>query len=200
MKLIFHIVAGGLLLACASLSGAAETGDDGLHRQPWFYDSFLEFQDDLADARKEGKDLIVLIEQKGCPYCREMHEVNFEREDIVKAITDNFLVVQLNMWGSREVVDFDGESLPEKDLVRKWFVNFTPTTLIFAWDDADNPPATMRDALAFMMPGYFKPFHHVSGLEYVATDGYKEEPNFQRWLQAKADRMREQGQEVNIWD
>ncbi len=198
--MLYRFLAAGIALFFASMGGAAELGDDGMHKQPWFHDSFLELQDDLAEARDEGKDLIVLIEQRGCPYCREMHEVNFEREDIVKAITENFLVIQLNMWGSREVMDFDGKTHPEKDLVRKWTANFTPTTLFFAWDDPDKPPADMREALAFMMPGYFKPFHHVSALEYVASDGYKEQPNFQRWLQAKADRMREQGLEVNIWD
>ena len=200
MKMLNGILAAGFALLFASVVGAAELGDDGLHKQPWFHDSFLEFRDDLAEARGEGKDLIVLIEQRGCPYCREMHEVNFKREEIVKTITENFMVIQLNMWGSREVVDFDGQSLPEKDLMRKWLISFTPTTLYFAWDDPDNPPANMREALAFIMPGYFKPFHHVSALEYVATDGYKEQPNFQRWLQAKADHMREQGLEVKIWD
>jgi thioredoxin-related protein len=158
MKMLNRFLAAGIALLFASIAGAVELGDDGLHKQPWFHDSFLEFQDDLAEARGEGKDLIVLIEQRGCPYCREMHEVNFQREDIVKTITEKFFVVQLNMWGSREVVDFDGQTISEKDLVRKWSANFTPTALFFAWDDPDNPPANMREALAFMMPGYFKPF------------------------------------------
>ena len=39
-----------------------------------------------------------------------------------------------------------------------------------------------------------------TALEYVATDGYKEEPNFQRWLQSFADRMREEGKEVKVWE
>jgi thioredoxin-related protein len=193
----------GLILAAGSLAvagQAAELGDDGLHKQPFFSDTFLDMQEDLADATAEGKDLMIVIEQYGCPYCREMHEVNFEREEIVSYIEEHYIVVQLNMWGSREVTDFDGEAMEEKELVRKWFVSFTPTTLLFAWDDPETPPAGMRDALAFMMPGYFKPFHHISGLEYVATDGYKSEPNFQRWLQAKADHMREQGLDVNLWD
>ncbi len=79
-------------------------------------------------------------------------------------------------------------------------MNFTPTTLFFALDDPDTPPESMRDALIFMLPGYFKPFHHLSSLEYVATDGYSEQPNFQRWLQAKADHMRENGEEVDLWN
>ena len=181
-------------------ASGAEVGDDGLHLQPFFADTFLEMGEDLAEAAAEGKDLMILWEQNGCPYCAEMHAVNFEREEIVSYLEENFMVIQLNMWGSREVTDFDGEAMEERALARKWFVNFTPTTLFFALDDPDNPPESMRDALAFMLPGYFKPFHHLSSLEYVATDGYIEQPNFQRWLQAKADHMREQGQEVDLWN
>lgn len=179
---------------------AAEVGDNGLHIQPFFEDTFLEMGEDLAEATANGKDLMVLFEQNGCPYCAEMHAVNFEREEIVSYLEENFMVIQIDMWGSREVTDFDGEAMEEKALARKWFVNFTPTTLFFAMDDPDNPPESMRDALVFMLPGYFKPFHHISSLEYVATDGYKDQPNFQRWLQAKADHMRENGEEVNIWE
>jgi len=181
-------------------ASGAEVGDDGLHLQPFFADTFLEMGEDLAEAAAEGKDLMILWEQNGCPYCAEMHAVNFEREEIVSYLEENFMVIQLNMWGSREVTDFDGEAMEERALARKWFVNFTPTTLFFALDDPDNPPESMREALAFMLPGYFKPFHHISSLEYVATDGYIEQPNFQRWLQAKADHMREQGQEVDLWN
>jgi len=179
---------------------AAEVGDNGLHIQPFFADTFLEMGEDLAEATAEGKDLMVLFEQNGCPYCAEMHAVNFEREEIVSYIEENFMVIQIDMWGSREVTDFDGETLEERALARKWFVNFTPTTLFFTLDDPDNPPDNMRDALSFLLPGYFKPFHHLSSLEYVATDGYLEQPNFQRWLQAKADHMREQGLDVDLWN
>lgn len=187
------------LLAMATPAMAAEIGDDGLHKQPWFADTFLELSDDLAEATAAGKDLVVLIEQNGCPYCAEMHEVNFARPDIAEYIEAHFMVVQLDMWGAREVTDFDGEVMEEKDLVRKWGASFTPTTLFFAMDDPATPPATWAEARAFMLPGYFKPFHHLSAMEYVATDGYLDELNFQRWLQAKADRMREEGIEVDLW-
>jgi thioredoxin-related protein len=36
---------------------------------------------------------MVLVEQAGCPYCRELHRVKFERAEIVDAITSDFLVV-----------------------------------------------------------------------------------------------------------
>jgi thioredoxin-related protein len=178
------------------LKAEARMGDDGLHKQDFFLDSFLEMGADLEDAAAQGKGLIVIFEQRGCPYCRELHNVNFERPEIVKYMNDNFLVVQLNLWGDREVLDFDGETLSEKDLASKWFVNFTPTTVLIS------PKAvgatSVREATAFVMPGYFKPFHYISSLEYVMSGEYKT-LGFQRFLQAKGERLEAQGIEVDLW-
>lgn len=174
----------------------ARIGDDGLHKQDFFLDSFLEMGADLEEAAAEGKGLIVIFEQRGCPYCRELHNVNFERSEIVEYISDNFLVVQLNLWGDREVLDFDGEALSEKDLASKWFVNFTPTTILISPEAVG--AQDVREATAFMMPGYFKPFHYVSSLEYVMSGEYKN-LGFQRFLQAKAERLEAQGIEVDLW-
>lgn len=171
---------------------SATIGDDGLHKQEWFYDSFLEMPDDLADATSEGKDLLVLFEQRGCPYCKELHEVNFARQQITEFITQNFLVIQLDMFGAREVIDFDGEALEERQIAAKWGVNFTPTTLIFAHD------ATAKQAEIFRLPGYLKPFHYLASLEYAALDIYKEK-TFQRYLQDKFSLMEAQGIKPDVW-
>ena len=158
--------------------------------------SFLDLSEDLADAKAAGKRLAILWEQKGCPYCREMHRVNFAIPEIVSYIRDNFVVLQLNLWGDREVTDFDGQALAEKRrspgsgaTARKQRVSFTPT-IVFV-DDAGGE--------VFRMPGYFKPFHFRGIFEYVRDEGYDKVP-FQRWLQDKADRMRAEGQDVIIWD
>ncbi len=183
-------------LAFAAAAGAAELGDDGMHKQPWFADTFLDMQEDLAEATAAGKDLLILFEQKGCPYCRELHMVNFARPEITDYIQAHYMVVQLNMWGSRSVTDFDGEEMEERDLANKWFVQFTPTTIMFARDG--DAPADARAAEAFRLPGFLKPFHYASALEYVASDDYKTLP-FQRFIQARADRLESQGIEVDLW-
>ncbi len=182
-------------LAASPLAGplyAATMGDDGLHKQDWFYDSFFEMPDDLADATSEGKDLLVLFEQRGCPYCAELHEINFARTQITDYITQNFLVVQMDMFGAREVVDFDGEALEEREIAAKWGVNFTPTTLIFSQD------AAAEKAEIFRLPGYLRPFHYLASLEYAALDIYKEK-SFQRYLQDKFATMEEQGIKPDVW-
>ncbi|WP_238366252.1 thioredoxin family protein [Mesobacterium pallidum] len=191
----FTALAGAALVAGPASAGPV-LGDDGLHDQPFFLDSFLELGADLEEAAAEGKGLIVLFEQRGCPYCRELHAVNFERAEITDYMTAQFNVLQLDMWGAREVLDFDGEALEERALARKWFVNFTPTQVLVPAAHAG--AADLRAAEAFRMPGYFKPFHHLSGLEYVASGAFRDQP-FQRFLQDKFARLEAQGIDPDVW-
>jgi thioredoxin-related protein len=174
-----------------------ELGDNGLHVQPWFHEGFLELADDLAEAAEGGKDLVILIEQAGCPYCREMHQVNLRIPQIVGTLQDNFLVVQLDMRGSREVVDMDGTAMEERDLVRSWGVNFTPT-MIFVPKEAVDGNGNLRDRSVMTMPGYFKPFHFDTMLNFIASDSYRD-GDFQRYIDERAAKLRAEGKEVKIW-
>ena len=195
-----HFALGAAALAAAaalpSSAGAAELPEDGLHIQPFFMQTFLDMAEDKADAEAAGKHFAVIFEQRGCPYCREMHEVNFARPEIADFVAENFGIVQLNMWGSREVTDFDGEAMEERDLARKWGVNFTPTIVFFG---AGGEPAGAREAEAIRMPGYFKPFHFISMFEYVAGDHYNDGEGFQRFLQARFDKLEAEGKKPDLW-
>lgn len=188
----------GILLAPGLVEAAAklETSEDGLHVQPWFHQSFLELRDDLQEAKDAGKRLVVIWEQKGCPYCREMHAVNFQKKQIVDFVTANFTVIQLNLWGSRRVTDFDGEVLEERKLARKWAVNFTPTTMFF---DSDAPEGKSgKDIEVARMPGYFKPFHFLSMFEFVQQEKYRDD-GFQRFLQDKFEDLSKKGIKPDVW-
>lgn len=190
------LAAAAVFAHARSAFAAAEMGDDGLHKQPWFTDSFLELGDDLATAAENGRHLMVLFEQAGCPYCKELHEVNFARPELAAFIPRHFDVIQLDLWGSREVVDFDGEALEERALAAKWGVNFTPSTLLFS---AENAGAKSRaEAESFRLPGYLKPFHYLSSLEFVVSDAHKTQ-SFQRYLQDKFQALEEQGIDPDVW-
>eukprot|EP00043_Microstomoeca_roanoka_P026484 m.266554 g.266554 ORF g.266554 m.266554 type:complete len:204 (-) comp66484_c0_seq1:61-672(-) len=193
-------IAGGALVSALPTTAprAATIGDDGLHKQPWFIDSFLDMTDDLATAADNGKRFAVMIEQRGCPYCREMHEVNLEIEQISSYVSENFDVLQLDMWGSREVTDFDGEAMEERSIIQRWQVNFTPTIVFFPADPAEAEGKTGRQAEVARMPGYFKPFHFLSMFEFVREELYKE-LTFQRYLQDKFARYQAEGKDPQVW-
>jgi thioredoxin-related protein len=176
-----------------------EVGDDGLYHQDWFLESFLDLKEDLAEAAAAGKHFAVLWEQRGCPYCRELHRVNFAKPEIRDYVKANFTILQLDMWGPRKVTDFDGKEMGERELARRWGVNFSPTMNFFPNEVASVEGKTGRQAEIFRMPGYFKPFHFLSAFEYVRSDKF-DELGFQRFLQDKTEKMRHSGKPVEMWD
>ncbi len=189
-------VVGGMVAAAGRIEPIL--GEDGMYHQSWFVNSFLDLKEDLAEAAEAGKRFVVMWEQRGCPYCRETHMVNFARPEISHYVRDNFAVLQLDLFGSREVTDFDGEAMEERALARKWGIVFTPTIMFFAESVAEVEGKTGAQAEVARMPGYFKPFHFITMFEYVKESAY-ERQHFQKFLQAKGDRLRAQGVEVNIW-
>jgi thioredoxin-related protein len=157
--------------------------DDGLYKQPWFLESFLDLPDDLEGARKEGKRFVIMWELKGCPYCKETHFVNFAQARISDYIKANFEVLQLNIIGSRRVTDFDGQELSEKDLAAKYGVRFTPTFQFFAEGTPalkTLPPAKREVARA---PGYMRPDDFLAMFRYVREKAY-ESKSFRDYLKS----------------
>lgn len=148
-------------------------GDDGLFHESWFLESFLDLHDDLKAAHERGKRLAVLWELKGCPYCKEIHLVNFADPDTSAFIRDRFEILQLNIIGSREVTDFDGERLSEKRFAEKYGVRFTPTLQFFPGEGAVLAGKRPREREVLRMQGYVAPEDFRRTFAFVAERGYE---------------------------
>jgi thioredoxin-related protein len=149
---------------------AAELGDDGLHKQSWMRDTFKDLREDLDEANSEGKRLVLMFEQRGCVYCSKMHKDVYSRENVSDYIDENFFVVQLNLHGDLEVTDFDGETLSEKAMARKWNILFTPTVLYLPQEVDDGLTATQA-AVSFM-PGAWSAGTTIDMLTWVKEERY----------------------------
>ena len=202
----FGLYAAGATLGVATAGHAGEKpalikpelSDDGLYYQKWFVNSFLDLGEDLGEAQAAGKRFAIFWEQKGCPYCKETHLVNLGKPKINQYVRDNFAILQLNIWGSREVTDFDGQAMEERKLARKWGITFTPTIMFIDESIEKVAGRPGNKAEVARMPGYFKPFHFINMFQYVKEKAYSKQ-HFQKYIQEKADRMREQGKKVEIW-
>jgi thioredoxin-related protein len=171
------------LAAATSARAAAVLTDDGLYRQAWFLESFLELPDDLQGATSSGKRFAIMWELRGCPYCRETHLVNFARPDIEDYVKTNFEVLQLNIIGSRKVTDFDGKELTEKALAAKYGVRFTPTFQFFP-ESADGLAAKEPEKREVARaPGYLRPDDFLALFRFVREKGY-ETRSFRDYLRA----------------
>jgi thioredoxin-related protein len=187
-----HFIAIAVALMLAVPASAAELGDDGLYKAAWLRDTFKDLQDDFAEADSEGKRLLLLIEQRGCLYCAEMHEVTFEDPRIKAMLEDVYFPVQINLGGDTEVIDTDGEALTEKSAMRKWGVMFTPT-MIFLPSELDPTQSAGQQAVA-IMPGAFAAGTTLDLLTWVAQERYldQSEEDFQRY-HARMIRERDDG-------
>jgi thioredoxin-related protein len=149
--------------------------DDGLYRQPWFLESFLELSDDLDTANKAGKRFVIAWELKGCPYCKETHFVNFAQPRISDYVKNNFEVLQLNIIGSRKVTDFDGTEVSEKDMAAKYGVRFTPTFQFFGEQLALLKSLLPQKREVARAPGYMRPDDFLAMFRYVREKAYESE-------------------------
>ncbi len=185
-----HWIAAIFAVALALPVGAAEMGDDGLHKPDWFRDTFKDIQEDFAEAKAEGKRLLIIVEQRGCLYCRDMHENTFTDPRVEAMLRETYFPVQLNLHGDTEITDADDEALSEKDATRKWNVLFTPTMIFFP-TDLDEEKSAGQQAVA-IMPGAFSAGTTLDLLTWVAEERYldQSEEDFQRY---HARMIRERG-------
>lgn len=135
-----------------------------LGTQPFFKDSFLNLKDDLAEANRAGRILMLVYEQEGCPYCAETHKVNFADKEIVDTIAKHFDVVQLDIWGGRELTDFSGKVISEKQFARDLKIHFSPMITFYS-------PAGKE---IFRMAGYYPPPQFKAAMNFMAGRHYKD--------------------------
>lgn len=180
------------LSAPTSLPAAAvEMGEDGLHKQDWFALTFKDLREDIEAAAADGKRLAIVFEQRGCIYCRKMHETLLTDPEVRDYIKTNFMVVQFNLFGDEEVSDLDGDVLTEKTAARKWGVVFTPT-ILFMPEDAPQG-GTAAEAAVATMPGAFGKWTFLNMFRWVAEKGYAGDEHFQKYHARIIQELRDAG-------
>ncbi|MES9873479.1 MAG: thioredoxin fold domain-containing protein [Candidatus Sedimenticola sp. 6PFRAG7] len=139
----------------------------------WFKESFLDFRDDVQEAADEGRRVLVFFHQEGCPYCNLMVERNLSQQDVAETMQQHLDVIEVNMWGDREVVGLDGTETTEKKFSAALRVQFTPTMLFF----------NEQGKVILRLNGYIPPQTFKIALDYVI--GKKErETSYRAYLAA----------------
>jgi len=173
--------AGLVTLHAGPAMAAAKLGDDGIYHMDWYLESFLDLSEDLVSATAKGKRLAVMWGMKGCPGCKRMH-VSYMADPTVEAyIRDNFEILHLNFLGSREVTDFDGAKLPEKQFSASYGVKGTPVIQFFP-EKADGLAALKGEAREVArMTGLPEKNQFLAMFRFVREKAY-EQSQFTDWL------------------
>jgi thioredoxin-related protein len=169
------LLIGMLFLSLTQAGGTARDPD-----AYFFQDTFGDFHEELARARAEHKQAVLLFfEQEDCPFCHRMKTTILNQPEVQDYFRAHFRIFSVDIEGDLEITDFQGRTTTEKDFAFKQFnVRATP---VFAFFDLDGRliarhTGPTSDAQEFMWLG-----------EYVADGHYRT----QSFTAYKRDRRRQ---------
>ena len=163
---------------------AREPASGRLHSQPFL----MQPPYDLDHARKGGRPLAVLFEQRDCAACDELHGSGFQDKQVATLVR-KLAVVRFELFGATPLITPSGRRSSEAEWARVLGISYTPSLVFFDTNGRE----------VFRIEGYVRPFHLASSFDYVASGAYRSEPSFQRYLQARATKLRDTGVRVELW-
>ncbi len=137
--------------------------------------------------RNNGKPLIVMFEQKNCEACDELHDDILQQPES-QALLKNYDVAVLDMWAKTPVTTPAGDKTTVKKWAKKLKILYAPSMVFFDSNGTE----------VFRTEAWLRRFHTQSALDYVASGAYKKQPEFQRYIEARADALRANGVDVDI--
>lgn len=171
------------------LSGKEEGGlahtliqrsDAVLYPQPFFNDTR-----DLSTT--QGKLTAVFLEYPGCSDCEDLHKHALAKSAVFDQLKP-FTAVRFDATSKEKITLVDGSVSTPEDWVKTLGVNYYPTLILLDETGKER----------FRVGGYVQSFHLATALEYVSSRGYEKFPEFQRFLNDRADRLRASGTKVVI--
>lgn len=154
-----------------------------LHDQPFI----LKPPYNLKSLLQADKPLLILFEQKKCKDCDMFHNDIFKRKETIKEIT-KFNVVRLDMWSKDKMINFKGDEVSVSQFAKRLDINNAPSFVFFNKKAED----------VFRIDAYLKSFHTQSVMDYISSGAYKKQPNFQRYIDARAQKLEAQGVHVDL--
>jgi thioredoxin-related protein len=182
----YHAVVAVCLALAASFACAASAPQE-IEVPAWFKASFLDVRDDLKEAAAAQKRVMLYFGQNGCPYCKQLMEINFRNAAIVEKTRRNFDVIEINIVGSRDVTWTDGSVQSEKAFARLLKIGYTPTLLVL--DEHGNTVVRIN--------GYLPPAPFSAALDYVINGAFRREPDLQRYLKGRGQLPPERGSRID---
>jgi len=164
---------------------AATQGSGGLHPEPFFLPPPYALARNRLPATRP---LAVFFERTDCPDCAHLHE-RILADPATRALVEQFESVQLDAAADTPVITPDGARTTAGAWARDLDLGYSPSIVFF---DRQGREVMRIDAL-------LKTFHVQSVFDYVLHEAYLTEPSFQRFISARAEKLREQGHDVDIW-
>jgi thioredoxin-related protein len=135
------------------------------------------------------RPLLVVFEQADCDPCTELHRDVLARPGS-RELLQRFDAVQVDVRSGAALVTPDGSRMTAAQWAARLNIQYTPSLVFFDEQGRE----------VFRSEAYLRAFHVQSVMDYVASGAYRRQPNLQRFIQERADHLREQGVVVDLMD
>ncbi len=161
----------------------------GLHTEKFVYMG-NDFQTLINTS---SKPIMILFEQNNCSECDELHGDIFRRLPVYKKLRE-FTIAQIDINSADEIIAPDGQTMSQEELAKKLNIQYAPSILFYEnGNNSDKKPIFRSEA-------YLKSFHVQALLDYISSRAYLSEPEFQRFVQGRAEKMRAEGVAIELWE
>ena len=151
-------------------------------------DFFLDQQNLEKTIADSNRPLAVYFESPHCPECLTMHS-RILRDKATRKLVRTANNVQLNVGSSQQITTPAGKQTNVRQWATELGIAYTPSVVFF--------DTTGKEVMR--ISAFLKTFHFQSVYAYVLEKAYLEEPEFQRYISARADHIREAGFDTDIW-
>lgn len=155
-----------------------------LHLEAGFFSAPVDLS-----AVDDEKPLLVLFEQQQCRACDELHQEILQRE-AVRTSLDGFSVALLDMWSREALTTPAGEQTTAREWAQSLGIQYAPSLLFFDRHGKE----------VFRSEGYLRAFHVHGVLDYVRSGAYRQQPEFQRYLQERRADFERRGLSTDLWE
>ena len=159
-----YIVSLWISLLCVSFAAAAD-------------ESGIGFDDGLAKAKEQDKNMIVDFYTDWCHWCKVMDEKTFSNKEISEKLKKSFVTVRINAEDRNATATYRGTTYNNVELTQAFGVTGYPS-LGFLEPDGD---------IITVIPGYIPPetFTHI--LDYIDKKMYEQKMPFEEFMKLQEE-------------
>jgi len=154
------------------LADAMDSYQIGAHGQAnvkypaWFKESFYDIPQDLEDARKQGKQGVILfLSQKACNHCQAFIDTTLKDPSTQARIQKSYDVIGIDIFSDLELTDVDSSVSSIKDFADTQAARLTPTLLFYG----------VENKRLLKIVGLYPPEKFNGVLDYIDGEHYQRE-------------------------
>lgn len=141
------------------------------------------------DQIESGKPLAILFEYPGCADCDQLHRNVLTRRD-THQLLQHFTALRVDLSDDTSLTTPQGTVITAKQWAAELGLTYFPSVILLDEKQEER----------FRIDAYVQAYHFNTALDYVRLKKHLEFPEFQRYVNERADQLRAAGKKVVITD